>query len=81
MVSFSINGLGERGFAREILSVPEFLDFRDQNTVFEDMNAGSGGEAVHGTVAALVLSIGLFACMGPARRAAEVDPYITLRKE
>jgi putative ABC transport system permease protein len=47
MVSFSINGLSQRGLAREYLSVPEFLDFRDQNTVFEDMNGGSSGEALH----------------------------------
>jgi hypothetical protein len=34
---------GEDG--REYLSIPEFLDFRRQNHVFEVMNGGSGGFA------------------------------------
>lgn len=43
MVSFSINGPG-RSWGREMLSVPEFLDFRDQNHVFLDMDSGNAGQ-------------------------------------
>jgi putative ABC transport system permease protein len=41
MVSFSIDEPGQPG-GRELLTIPEFLDFRDQNHVFVDMNAGTG---------------------------------------
>lgn len=43
MVSFSINEPG-RSWGREMLSVPEFLDFRDQNHVFLDMDSGNVGQ-------------------------------------
>jgi putative ABC transport system permease protein len=45
MVSFSIDEPG-RPFGREMLTIPEFLDFRDQNHVFLDMNAGPGREPI-----------------------------------
>jgi putative ABC transport system permease protein len=41
MVSFSIDEPGQPG-GREMLTIPEFLDFRGQNHVFVDMNAGTG---------------------------------------
>lgn len=41
MVSFSIDEPGQR-YGRELLTIPEFLDFRDQNHVFADMNSGTG---------------------------------------
>ncbi|HEU5400406.1 MAG TPA: ABC transporter permease, partial [Terriglobales bacterium] len=45
MVSFSIDVPGQR-FGQEFLTVPELLDFRDQNHVFEDMEGGTA-TAVH----------------------------------
>ena len=45
MVSFSIDEPG-RPFGREMLTIPEFLDFRDQNHVFLDMNAGPGSAPI-----------------------------------
>lgn len=41
MVSFSIDEPGQQGLGREMLSIPEFLDFRDQNKVFKDMEGGT----------------------------------------
>lgn len=41
MVSFSIDDLGQQGYNRESLSIPEFLDLREQNHVFEDMEGGT----------------------------------------
>lgn len=41
MVSFSIDEPAQPG-GRELLTIPEFLDFRDQNHVFVDMNSGTG---------------------------------------
>jgi putative ABC transport system permease protein len=50
MVSFSFDEPGQQDFGREFLSVPELLDFRDQNHVFEDMEGGTGGPVhyIHG---------------------------------
>ena len=42
MVSFSMDEPGQQGLGRELLTIPEFLDFRDQNHVFEDMEGGTG---------------------------------------
>lgn len=51
MVSFSMDGPGQQGFGREVLTIPEFLDFRDQNNVFEDMEGGTSAALhyIHGT--------------------------------
>lgn len=46
MVSFSMDGPGQQGFGREVLTIPEFLDFRDQNNVFQDMEGGTSA-ALH----------------------------------
>src|SRR5215471_7317906 len=43
MVSFSIDEPEQQGLGRELLTIHEFLDFRDQNHVFEDMEGGTGG--------------------------------------
>src|SRR5215469_12683368 len=40
MVSFSFDEPGQR-FGREDMTMPELLDFREQNHVFQDMNAGT----------------------------------------
>lgn len=46
IVSFAIHDTTQGGeFGREYLSLPEFLDYREQNHVFEDMNGGFGGFA------------------------------------
>src|SRR5262249_23703680 len=42
MVSFSFDEPGQQGLGREFLSIPELLDFREQNHVFEDMEGGTG---------------------------------------
>lgn len=48
MVSFSIDSIGQAsGNSRELLSIPEFLDFREQNHVFVDMEGGTGIPALH----------------------------------
>jgi putative ABC transport system permease protein len=48
MVSFSIDPIGQAsGNGRELLSIPEFLDFRQQNQVFADMNGGTSIPALH----------------------------------
>jgi putative ABC transport system permease protein len=48
MVSFSIDPIGQAsGNGREMLSIPEFLDFRQQNHVFVDMEGGTGIPALH----------------------------------
>ena len=48
MVSFSIDPIGQAsGNGREMLSIPEFLDFRAQNHVFADMEGGTGIPALH----------------------------------
>ncbi|HUJ30691.1 MAG TPA: ABC transporter permease [Candidatus Acidoferrum sp.] len=48
MVSFSIDPIGQAsGNGREMLSIPEFLDFREQNHVFADMEGGTGIPALH----------------------------------
>lgn len=48
MVSFSIDPIGQAsGNGREMLSIPEFLDFREQNHVFVDMEGGTGIPALH----------------------------------
>src|SRR6516225_11123624 len=41
MVSFSFDEPGQQGFGREDMTMPELLDFREQNHVFQDMNAGT----------------------------------------
>ena len=41
MVSFSFDSPKDRGFGREFLTIPELLDFRDQNNVFQDMEGGT----------------------------------------
>lgn len=46
LVSFSFHDATQAGeYGREFLSIPEFLDFRQQNHVFEDMSGGFGGFA------------------------------------
>ncbi len=48
MVSFSIDPIGgSPGFSREMLSIPEFLDYRKDNNVFADMEGGTGIPALH----------------------------------
>ena len=48
MVSFSIDPIGQpSGNGREMLSIPEFLDFREENHVFVDMQGGTGIPALH----------------------------------
>jgi putative ABC transport system permease protein len=48
MVSFSIDPIGQAsGNGRELLSISEFLDFREQNHVFLDMEGGTGIPALH----------------------------------
>ncbi|HKS81999.1 MAG TPA: ABC transporter permease [Candidatus Acidoferrales bacterium] len=48
MVSFSIDPIGQAsGNGREMLSIPEFLDYREQNHVFVDMEGGTGIPALH----------------------------------
>ena len=50
MVSFSIDPIGQgAGRGRELLSIPEFLDYREQNHVFVDMEGGTGIPALHWT--------------------------------
>jgi putative ABC transport system permease protein len=50
MVSFSIDPVGApAGNGREMLSIPEFLDYRKDNTVFVDMEGGTGIPALHWT--------------------------------
>ncbi|HKV25741.1 MAG TPA: ABC transporter permease [Candidatus Acidoferrum sp.] len=50
MVSFSIDPVGQpSGNGREMLSIPEFLDYRKDNNVFEDMEGGTGIPALHWT--------------------------------
>ena len=41
MVSFSMDEPGQ-SWGRETMTIPEFLDFRDQNHVFTDMEGGTG---------------------------------------
>lgn len=50
MVSFSMNRPGQMGLGSEMLTIPELLDFRDQNHVFEDMEGGTSGSLhyIHG---------------------------------
>jgi putative ABC transport system permease protein len=59
LINFGIHEAGDvPGSGRNFYTIPEFLDFRDQNHVFTDMNAGFGGFAAtkilyntgHGTV-------------------------------
>ena len=49
MVSFSFDEPGQQG-GREDMTMPELLDFREQNHVFEDMNAGTSIDVhyIHG---------------------------------
>src|SRR5215469_17302436 len=49
MVSFSMDEPGQ-SWGREMMTIPELLDFRDQNHVFEDMEGGTGGPLhyIHG---------------------------------
>ena len=48
MVSFSIDPIGQAsGNGREMLSIPEFLDFREQNHVFVEMAGGTSVPALH----------------------------------
>jgi len=49
MVSFSMDEPGQ-GFGRETMTIPELLDFRDQNHVFEDMEGGTSTDVhyIHG---------------------------------
>lgn len=48
MVSFSIDPIGESaGTGREMLSIPEFLDYRKNNNVFMDMEGGTIIPALH----------------------------------
>src|SRR6185437_3118208 len=50
MVSFSIDPIGEAaGSGREMLSIPEFLDYRKDNNVFSDIEAETGIPALHWT--------------------------------
>lgn len=50
MVSFSIDPMGQAaGSRREMLSIPEFLDYRKDNSVFSDMEAETGIPALHWT--------------------------------
>ncbi len=50
MVSFSIDPIGQPpGRGREELSIPEFLDYRKDNSVFVDMEGGTGIPALHWT--------------------------------
>ena len=50
MVSFSIDPIGNAaGNGREMLSLPEFLDYRQNNSVFSDMEGGTGIPALHWT--------------------------------
>jgi len=50
MVSFSIDPIGQAaGNGREGLSIPEFLDYRQNNSVFSDMEGGTGIPALHWT--------------------------------
>jgi putative ABC transport system permease protein len=50
MVSFSFDEPGQQGFGREDMTMPELLDFREQNHVFQDMNAGTSIDVhyIHG---------------------------------
>jgi predicted permease len=50
MVSFSMDEPGQPGLGREMMSIPELLDFRDQNHVFQDMEGGTGSPVhyIHG---------------------------------
>lgn len=46
LVSFAVHDTTQGGeYGREYLSIMEFLDYRNQNHVFEDMNGGFGGFA------------------------------------
>lgn len=49
MVSFSMDEPGQGG-GRETMTIPELLDFRDQNHVFEDMEGGTSTDVhyIHG---------------------------------
>lgn len=50
MVSFSIDPIGQpAGAGREMLSIPEFLDYREDTNVFVDMEGGTGIPALHWT--------------------------------
>lgn len=50
MVSFSIDPVGRAADSgREYLSIPEFLDFRNDNSVFTDMEGGTIIPALHWT--------------------------------
>jgi putative ABC transport system permease protein len=50
MVSFSFDEPGQQGFGREDMTIPELLDFRDQNHVFQDMEGGTSTDVhyIHG---------------------------------
>jgi predicted permease len=44
LINFEIHGPADAvGVGRNFYTIPEFLDFREQNHVFTDMNAGFGG--------------------------------------
>src|SRR5207237_9535609 len=50
MVSFSMDEPGQQGLGRETMTIPELLDFRDQNHVFADMEGGTSTDVhyIHG---------------------------------
>src|SRR5215813_13065223 len=65
--------IGRSGF-----SMPEFMDFRMQSHVLEDLMGTSGLDVLY---TSLILLVGLLACSLPPRTAARVDPLVVLRCE